>query len=77
MSVRRRRSDLSEGDEGRVKIEPTITNLCLALVRATFTLLQSHSRLPTFCQERAIDISFRGTKRMDSKVNVVQHVYVQ
>ena len=35
------------GEEERVEREPTITSLCLALVRATFTLLQSHSRLPT------------------------------
>ena len=36
------------GEEERVDREPTITILCLALVRATFTLLQSLSRLPTW-----------------------------
>ena len=52
MSVRRRMRERSDGEEGRVERDPIMTSLCLALVRATFTLLQSQSSFPTFERER-------------------------
>ena len=40
--------EVEEGVEGRVEREPRRTSLCLALVRATLTRLQSQRRLPTY-----------------------------
>lgn len=66
-SLRRRMRERRGGEEERVEREPTITSLCLALVRATFTLLQSHSRLPTFVGGRGrgeiIKVSIIGRER--------------